>query len=172
MSALGEGLGELLGPRSILFLYSQLSAEKYPMPCLKQWAWVLFLPPSDVPVRSFICHFHFSEHLPKALVNETAFGPRGESSPPETMDPAPRLAISCRRQPARPSWVPQGGRPLFSYNTEPAPGRAADAPAPHTDTERPRAAPCTGISSGGLPGPGAERTAPIPALPFSSSLAS
>ena len=130
MSALGEGLGELLGPRSILFLYSQLSAEKYPMPCLKQWAWVLFLPPSDVPVRSFICHFHFNEHLPKALVNETAFGPRGESSPPKTMDPAPRLAISCRRQPAGPSWVPQGGRPLFSYNTEPAPGRAADAPAP------------------------------------------
>ena len=59
LSALGEGLGELLPPQGILFLYSQQSAEKYPMPCLKQWGWILFLPTSDVRVSSFICHFHF-----------------------------------------------------------------------------------------------------------------
>ena len=57
MSALGEGLGGAL--TTSRYSYSQQSAEKYPMPCLKQWGWILFLPTSDVRVSSFICHFHF-----------------------------------------------------------------------------------------------------------------
>ena len=45
----------------VSFFYSQQLAEKYIIPCLKLARRVIFLPASDVYVRSFFCHHYFNK---------------------------------------------------------------------------------------------------------------
>ena len=45
----------------VSFFYSQQLAEKYIIPCLKLARRVIFLPASDVYVRSFFCHYYFNK---------------------------------------------------------------------------------------------------------------
>ena len=60
MHVMGKGLSKIFTTLKYFFLFSAASRKVY-KDLLKLTRWVIFLPPSDVYVRSFICHYHFNK---------------------------------------------------------------------------------------------------------------